>query len=93
MSEQVAVGKLNDDVASSAQLAKLVFFSLSLGIIPITSYFGSLKYVWNGNATYAALTAVVGANIVLVAYIITSVLDDKRSNVTPSAPKESKKTQ
>ncbi|KAJ7742504.1 hypothetical protein DFH07DRAFT_43461 [Mycena maculata] len=93
MSEQVAGGKLNEDAASSAQLAKLVFFSLSLGIIPITSYFGSLKYVWNGNATYAALTAVLGANIVLVGYIITSILDDKRSTVPTKPAKESKKTQ
>jgi len=91
MSAQTAVGKLNEDVVSSTQLAKLVFFSLSLGIIPITSYFGSLKYFWNGNATYAALTAVVGANIVLVAYIVTSILDDKRT--TPAPAKESKKTQ
>jgi len=93
MSAQVAVGKLNEDAASSAQLAKLVFFSLSLGIIPITSYFGSLKYLWNGNATYAALTAVVGANVVLVAYIITSILDDKRTTPPAKATKESKKTQ
>ncbi|KAJ7095276.1 hypothetical protein B0H15DRAFT_775539 [Mycena belliarum] len=86
---KVAAGKLNEDAAASGQLAKLVFFSLSLGIIPISSYFASMKYLWNGNATYAALTAVVGANVVLVAYIITSILDDKR----PTAPAESKKTQ
>ncbi|KAJ7499027.1 hypothetical protein FB451DRAFT_22025 [Mycena latifolia] len=89
---QVAVGKLNEDAVASGQLAKLVFFSLSLGIIPITSYFASLKYLWNGNATYAALTAVIGANLVLVGYIITSILDDKRTTA-PSPPKESKKTQ
>ncbi|KAJ7179887.1 hypothetical protein C8R43DRAFT_970949 [Mycena crocata] len=91
MSEQVASGRLNEDVASSAQLAKLVFFTLSLGLVPITSYFGSLKYLWNGNATYAALTAVVGANLVLAAYIITSILDDRRTTTPPT--KESKKTQ
>ncbi|KAJ6599173.1 hypothetical protein DFH09DRAFT_1130331 [Mycena vulgaris] len=91
MSAQAA-GKIHEDTASSGQLAKLAFFSLSLGIVPITSYFGSLKYIWNGNATYAALTAVVGANLVLVAYIITSILDDKRT-ITPSPPKDSKKTQ
>ncbi|KAJ6539237.1 hypothetical protein B0H19DRAFT_1177879 [Mycena capillaripes] len=91
MSAQAAVGKLNEDVASSAQLAKLVFFSLSLGILPISAYFGSLKYVWNGNATYAALTAVVGANVVLIAYIVTSILDDR--STSPKPPKESKKTQ
>ncbi|KAJ7047478.1 hypothetical protein C8F04DRAFT_1247123 [Mycena alexandri] len=90
MSAPVAAGKLADDVASTGQLAKLIVFSLSLGIVPITSYFGSMKYLWNGNATYAALTAVVSANLVLVAYIITAVLDDKR---TTSPATESKKTQ
>lgn len=64
MSEQVAAGKLNEDVAStyvlepsftlpypladSAQLVKLALFTACLGILPITSYFGSLKYLWNG---------------------------------------------
>lgn len=44
-----------------------------------------------GNATFAAITAVVAANIVLVAYIITSVLEDRKHNATkPEA--ESKKT-
>ncbi|KAJ7179232.1 hypothetical protein C8R46DRAFT_1073023 [Mycena filopes] len=90
MSAQVAAGKLNADVASSGQLAKLAFFSLSLGIVPIASYFGSMKYLWNGNATYAALTAVVGANLVLVAYIIAAIRDDQR---TPPPATESKKTQ
>ncbi|KAJ7638710.1 hypothetical protein FB45DRAFT_1054956 [Roridomyces roridus] len=91
MSEQVAVNKVAADAASTAQLVKLLLFSLSLGIVPIASYFGSLEYVWNGNATYAALTAVVGANIVLVGYIISSVLDDKRETSSPT--KETKKTQ
>ncbi|KAJ7068166.1 hypothetical protein C8F01DRAFT_1246704 [Mycena amicta] len=90
MNPQVAPAKLTQDVASGAQLAKLVFFSLSLGIAPLSSYFASLKYLWNGNTTYAALTAVVSANVVLVAYIITSVLDDQR---TTASSAESKKTQ
>ena len=30
-----------------------------------------------GNSTFAAITAVVAANVVLVAYIISSVRDDK----------------
>ncbi|KAJ6629097.1 hypothetical protein B0H10DRAFT_1776694 [Mycena sp. CBHHK59/15] len=92
MSEQVAVGKLNDDAASRGVMAKLVFFTLSLGIVPITSYFGSMKYVWDGNATYAAITSIISANVVLVAYIISSILDDKRT-ATPPPPQESKKTQ
>ncbi|KNZ79909.1 Vacuolar ATPase assembly integral membrane protein VMA21 [Termitomyces sp. J132] len=58
-------------------LIKLILFSLSLGLVPITSFFASQRYMWNGNSTYAAITAVVSANIVLVAYIISSVLEDK----------------
>lgn len=38
-------------------------------------------YKWAGNATFAAITAVVSANIVLVAYIITSVLEDKQVSI------------
>lgn len=29
-------------------LAKLIAFSVSLAVVPITSYFVSEKYVWNG---------------------------------------------
>jgi len=89
MSEQVAAGKIAAD--ANGQLAKLMFFTVSLGLVPITSYFGSLKYLWNGNATYSAFTAVAAANLILVAYIITAILDDK--STTPSPPKETKKTQ
>ena len=47
-----------------------------------------------GNATYAAITAIVAANGVLVAYIIMSVMEDSQSQ-TPTKEKpqeESKKT-
>ncbi|EDR12812.1 uncharacterized protein LACBIDRAFT_311681 [Laccaria bicolor S238N-H82] len=81
MSEHTAIGKLNADAASGGVLLKLIIFSLSLGILPLTSYFASLKYVWDGNATFAAITAVVAANIVLVTYIVMSLLEDKRSSV------------
>jgi hypothetical protein len=91
-------------------LAKLLFFSASLGLVPLASYYTSLKYVFEGtsyfaisaqetdnlvnqigNATFAAITAVVAANIVLVAYIITSVLEDRKDNATKTEA-ESKKT-
>jgi len=71
-------------------LFKLIIFSLSLGIIPITSYYASEKYIWNGNSTFAAITAVVTANIVLVAYIITSLRDD-RAEREAGKPLESRK--
>ncbi|KAI0269175.1 hypothetical protein BC834DRAFT_967825 [Gloeopeniophorella convolvens] len=71
-------------------LLKLVIFSLSLGIVPLTSYFASEKYVWNGNSTFAAITAIVAANVVLVAYIISSVRDDKAEREA-TKPSESRK--
>ncbi|KAF7332139.1 hypothetical protein MKEN_00094900 [Mycena kentingensis (nom. inval.)] len=92
MSHQVAPAKAAADAASGAQLAKLIFFSLALGIVPLSSYFGSLKYFWDGNTTYAALTAVASANVVLVAYIISAVLDDQSTQTAPASA-ESKKTQ
>ncbi|KAI9448230.1 hypothetical protein H4582DRAFT_1899351 [Lactarius indigo] len=71
-------------------LLKLVIFSLSLGIVPIASYFASEKYIWGGNSTFAAITAIVAANIVLVAYIISSLRDDQAERAA-GKPVESRK--
>ena len=97
-------------------MAKLVAFSVALAVVPISSYFGSLWYIFNGaymyflppsfripllrvtwgitrayglpfsfiydnripgNATFAAIVAVVAANLVLVLYITLSILEDQ----------------
>lgn len=129
MSEQAAIGKLNSNSASkyvdvmesvlctnlmhSGTLLKLIIFSLSLGIVPLTSYYASLHLLWSGildvsyinpsthpclgNSTFAAITAIVAANVVLILYIISSILEDNSSKQSPSrislnAP-ESKKEQ
>jgi hypothetical protein len=124
MSAEVAVGKLNEDVAS--RYAINIHYSVSLPTATFqccngkTSNFRSfawdftnrhvlwvdeiflarlvsrsppefeLEFRLSGNATYAAITSIVCANIVLVAYIIFSILDDKRTT-PPAAP--DKKTQ
>jgi len=75
---------------SKGVLLKLVAFSLSLGILPITSYFASQKYIWNGDSTLAAITAVVVANVVLVAYIILSLREDQAEREV-TKPSESRK--
>ncbi|KAF8222762.1 hypothetical protein L208DRAFT_1320745 [Tricholoma matsutake] len=93
MSEQVTAGKTNEAAAAGAVLVKLLIFTLSLGIVPISGYFVSLKYIWNGNSTYAAITAVVLANIVLVAYIISSILEDQKGASLIKVPLETKKKQ
>ncbi|KAF9263511.1 hypothetical protein L218DRAFT_1077054 [Marasmius fiardii PR-910] len=88
MSEQVAVGNVVADAAPRGTLVKLIVFSVCLGVAPLTSYFASLKYIWNGNSTFAAITAVVAANIVLVTYIVLSLLEDKSH---PQKASETKK--
>ncbi|KAF8192480.1 hypothetical protein BJ912DRAFT_1057843 [Pholiota molesta] len=93
MSEQSAMSQLNTDAAATGGvLAKLIAFSVSLGVIPIGSYFLSLNYLWNQNSTFAAITAVVAANIVLVAYIIASVLEDNRQSKPQPPQKERAET-
>ncbi|CAE6467411.1 unnamed protein product [Rhizoctonia solani] len=86
---QAIPAKVVEDAADSAVLFKLSGFSIALAVVPISSYFLSLKYVWGGNSTYAALTAIISANVVLIAYILLSISEDRASQ--PAAPKESKK--
>ncbi|KAG7097077.1 hypothetical protein E1B28_004463 [Marasmius oreades] len=77
MSEQIAVGNAVANAAPRGTLVKLIIFSVCLGVAPLTSYFVSLKYIWSGNSTFAAITAVAAANIVLVTYIVLSLLEDR----------------
>ena len=46
----------------------------------------TLRFVCLGDGTYSAITAVLAANGVLVAYIIMSVIDDKQASASPSQP-------
>jgi len=74
-------------------LIKLFTFSISLAVLPLASYFLSQKYLWAGDATASALTAVFAANVVLVAYIIVSVQEESNARATTTTPSETKKTQ
>ncbi|KZT12806.1 uncharacterized protein LAESUDRAFT_16935 [Laetiporus sulphureus 93-53] len=88
MSEQAASTQIADQTASqSGVLAKLLIFSAALAVAPIASYFLSKDYLWDGNTTLAAVTAIVTANVVLVAYIIMSVREERQATlVSPSPP-------
>ncbi|KAF9055216.1 hypothetical protein BDZ89DRAFT_1055815 [Hymenopellis radicata] len=79
--EQTVGSKVTAQAASGGTLVKLVIFSVSLGVLPLASYYLSLRYVWNGNATWAAITAIIAANLVLVTYIIASLLEDTTSSI------------
>ncbi|RDX55732.1 hypothetical protein OH76DRAFT_1397131 [Lentinus brumalis] len=95
MSGQAAPGEL---VAQPAEqqggvLVKLIIFALALGGVPISAYFLSRDYLWEGNANFAAITAIVSANLVLVAYIIESIREESRTRAQEKQqqPAESKK--
>ncbi|KAH8106116.1 hypothetical protein BXZ70DRAFT_918304 [Cristinia sonorae] len=94
MSEHVAVSKVTAQTAEySSALPKLLTFTLALAVGPISAYFLSEKFLWSGNSTYAAITAIVAANLVLVGYIITSMNEDNQTPVVTSQEKtESRKT-
>ncbi|KAL1944254.1 hypothetical protein VTO73DRAFT_3439 [Trametes versicolor] len=94
MSEQAAVGKLVAQTEESGSvLGKLILFALSLGLVPISSYFLSRDYLWNGNTIYAAITAIVAANIVLVLYIFEAMRDESRMRAREKQQGETKKDQ
>jgi hypothetical protein len=52
-----------------------------------------LTLVLSGNSTYAAITAVVLANVVLVAYVISSILEDQKGAPAMKVFPETKKQQ
>jgi len=91
MNEQAAMSKANADMVQGGVLVKLIIFSVTLGVLPIGSYFLSLEYLWKGNPTLAAITAIITANVVLVVYIITAVLED-RTNATSGSQTLKKET-
>ncbi|KAG8953630.1 hypothetical protein FRC04_001834 [Tulasnella sp. 424] len=93
MSAQAAPANATQNVAETGStLFKLALFTVCLGLAPISTYLLSQKYLWDGNSTYAAITAIIAANFVLVTYIITAVREDSQSQKpVPKAESESKK--
>lgn len=81
---------MNANAAQSGVLLKLMAFSIALGVLPLSSYYGSLHYLWEGNTIYSAITAVVAANVVLVSYIITATLEEGKASKAGS-PSETRK--
>ncbi|KAH7887843.1 hypothetical protein F5I97DRAFT_1926256 [Phlebopus sp. FC_14] len=79
MSGQSAVADTSAQLAARGALVKLLLFAATLAVLPISSYFFSLKYLWAGNSNYAAITAICAANLVLAVYIVMSVIEDRQS--------------
>ncbi|KAG8996200.1 hypothetical protein FRB90_012788 [Tulasnella sp. 427] len=92
MSAQVAPANATQNVAETGSvLVKLAVFTACLGLAPISTYYLSQKYLWDGNGTYAAITSIFAANIVLVTYIITAVREDAQSQKPKGKPEEESK--
>ncbi|EPT02748.1 hypothetical protein FOMPIDRAFT_1047484 [Fomitopsis schrenkii] len=91
MSEQAAAANITGQTAQqSGILIKLLFFAAALAVAPVSAYFFTKDYIWNGNAVLAAITAVVSANIVLVAFVVLSIREE-RAALSQPAQQESKK--
>ncbi|KAH8929864.1 hypothetical protein BT69DRAFT_1255867 [Atractiella rhizophila] len=81
--------KASVEADNTSALLKLGFFAFILAVLPIVSYFWSLNYLFEGkNQTYAALTAVVVANIILVGYIVVAVREDQEDRMKEKEKKQ-----
>ncbi|KAK4686828.1 vacuolar ATPase assembly integral membrane protein VMA21, partial [Tremellales sp. Uapishka_1] len=76
MVNPVSSGKMAPQGVEPAVLSKLITFAILMAVVPIGTYFGSLKYLWNGSTTYSALSAVLLANVVLIGYVIVAFRED-----------------
>ncbi|CAO3673501.1 unnamed protein product [Umbelopsis ramanniana] len=57
-------------------MIKLALFTTAMFAAPILTYYQTVDRIFDGNATYAAGSAAVVANIVLFSYIIVAALED-----------------
>lgn len=73
---------------------KLLFFSAAMLILPLSAYYLSLEYLFGGYKTsYAAITAAVTANLVVVAYVVVAFLEDDSPQPVVIEKQTVKKTQ
>ncbi|KAF9915149.1 hypothetical protein BX616_006795 [Lobosporangium transversale] len=68
---------------STSTLVKLAFFTVAMIFFPIGTYFISVDRYFDGNTTYAGISAAVMANVVLFAYVVAAVLEDSQSSRPP----------
>lgn len=62
---------------SSTVMLKLISFSAAMLILPLSAYYLSLEYLFQGYKTnYAAITAAIVANLVVVGYVVVAFMED-----------------
>lgn len=57
-------------------IRNLLGFTAAMLVVPIGSYFLSLKTIFAGNATWSGALAAIMANVVLIGYIIVAYYED-----------------
>ncbi|KAI1312252.1 vacuolar ATPase assembly integral membrane protein vma21 [Mortierella claussenii] len=73
---------------ATSTLLKLAFFTVAMICFPIGIYFVTLDRYFDGNATYAGISAAVMANVVLFAYVMVAVMEDSQSSRPPVSIKK-----
>ncbi|TIB70632.1 hypothetical protein E3Q22_04121 [Wallemia mellicola] len=69
-------GEINDKAVTASSITKLLAFSIALVVLPISIYFITLNSIFNGNSTYAAISAALTANVVLMLYVGLAIYED-----------------
>ncbi|EIW66581.1 hypothetical protein M231_02233 [Tremella mesenterica] len=67
----------------SAVLWKLILFAILMAVVPIGTYFSSLRFLFDGSTTFSAIAAIIAANIVLVGYVIIAFREDSQLSHPP----------
>ncbi|KAG0151220.1 hypothetical protein CROQUDRAFT_668070 [Cronartium quercuum f. sp. fusiforme G11] len=61
----------------NAPIFKLGLVSISMAVLPIATYYGTLGRVFEAsNTTAAAVAAIVVTNVILISYVILAVLEN-----------------
>ncbi|KAH7105364.1 hypothetical protein BKA62DRAFT_826657 [Auriculariales sp. MPI-PUGE-AT-0066] len=90
---EAAAAKVGAQADNGAVLVNLLLHSLGIAVLPIAGYFGSLNYIWKGNTIFAALTAVVVANVVFVSFIMQAYKEHKAEQAALQSTASEKKSQ
>ncbi len=72
---------------SGSTVLKLIVFSILMFTLPLYTYFGTVDRVFGGETMYAAISAAVAANVVLVAYVIMAFMEDASEHSTTKRTK------
>ncbi|CAG5170940.1 unnamed protein product [Alternaria alternata] len=74
----------------SSVIWKLMSFTFAMITLPIGTYFFTVNFVFQGNATWAGGLAALMANVVLIAYVVMAFKDDQEE-MREEAEKSKKK--